>query len=132
MILGQGVHSQGKSQGKKYFFKVRELLGNFEICQGILEFKQKSGNFEITSLYMTKCSKMKAKAVSSCLAIIIIIMIIKILILLLIIIKILCCIVVLRPSKVMSGRSVNLTTLFLGRLRPPKRLTSTSCTYFLQ
>ena len=25
----------------------------------------------------------------------------------------------------MSGRSVNLTTLFLGRLRPPKRLTST-------
>ena len=23
-----------------------------------------------------------------------------------------------------------LTTLFLGRLRPPKRLTSTSCTYF--
>ena len=46
-----------------------------------------------------------------------------------------CCIVVLRPryiSKVMSGRSVNLTTLFLGRLRPPKRLTSTSCTYFRQ
>ena len=45
------------------------------------------------------------------------------------------CIVVLRPretSKVMSGRSVNLTTLFLGRLRPPKRLTSTSCTYFRQ
>ena len=32
----------------------------------------------------------------------------------------------------MSGRSVNLTTLFLGRLRPPKRLTSTSCTYFHQ
>ena len=45
------------------------------------------------------------------------------------------CIVVLRPrctSKVMSGRSVNLTTLFLGRLRPPKRLTSTLCTYFRQ
>ena len=32
----------------------------------------------------------------------------------------------------MSGRSVNLTTLFLGRLRPPKQLTSTSCTYFRQ
>ena len=32
----------------------------------------------------------------------------------------------------MLGRSVNLTTLFLGRLRPPKRLTSTSCTYFRQ
>ena len=40
----------GKESGKKYFFKVRELSGNFEICQGILEFKQKSGNFEITSL----------------------------------------------------------------------------------
>ena len=32
----------------------------------------------------------------------------------------------------MTGRSVNPTTLFLGRLRPPKRLTSTSCTYFRQ
>ena len=39
----QGVHGQGKSQGKKYFFKVRELSGNFQICQGILEFEQKSG-----------------------------------------------------------------------------------------
>ena len=39
----QGVHGQGKSQGKNYFFKVRELSGNFETCQGILEFKQKSG-----------------------------------------------------------------------------------------
>ena len=27
-------------------------------------------------------------------------------------------------------RSVNLPTFFLGRLRPPKRLTSTSCSYF--
>ena len=26
----------------------------------------------------------------------------------------------------------NLTTLFMGRLRPPKRLTITSCTYFRQ
>ena len=33
---------------------------------------------------------------------------------------------------VMSGRSVNLTTLFLGRLRPPKRLTSTSCTLMVE
>ena len=32
----------------------------------------------------------------------------------------------------MSGRSVNLTTLFLGRLRPPNRLTSTSRTYYRQ
>ena len=31
-----------------------------------------------------------------------------------------------------SGWSVNLTTLFLGRLRPPKQLTSTSCTFFRQ
>ena len=38
-----------------------------------------------------------------------------------------CCFVVLHPrltSEVMSGRSVNLTTLFLRRLRPSKRLTS--------
>ena len=33
-------------------------------------------------------------------------------------------------SKVMSGWSVNLATLFLGRLRPPQWLTSTSCTNF--
>ena len=31
---------------------------------------------------------------------------------------------------VMSGRSVNLATLFLGRLRPPKRLTSAPCICF--
>ena len=48
-----------------------------------------------------------------------------------------CCVLVLCPRstcKVMSGRSINLTTLFLGRLRPPKRLhvTSASCTYFRQ
>ena len=33
---------------------------------------------------------------------------------------------------VMSGQSGNLTTLFLGRLRPPKLLTSTLCVYFRQ
>ena len=43
-----------------------------------------------------------------------------------------CCFSSTVTSKVMSGRSVNLTTLFLGRLRPPKRLTITSCTYFRQ
>ena len=32
----------------------------------------------------------------------------------------------------MSGRSDNLTTLFLAWLRPPKQLTSTKCTYFHQ
>ena len=31
---------------------------------------------------------------------------------------------------VMSGQSFDLTTFFLGRLRPPKWLTSTSSTYF--
>ena len=44
----------------------------------------------------------------------------------------LCCFTSKVMSKVMSGRSINLTTLFLGRLRPPKRLTSTSHTYFRQ
>ena len=38
-----GCPRSGKKSGKKYFVKVRELSGNFEICQGILEFKQKSG-----------------------------------------------------------------------------------------
>ena len=45
------------------------------------------------------------------------------------------CVVVLHlryVSKVMWGRSVNLITLFLGRFRPAKRLTSTLCTYFRQ
>ena len=49
----QGVHGQGKSQGKTNFFKVRELSGNFEIGKGNLKMKQKvrekSGNFEIAS-----------------------------------------------------------------------------------
>ena len=31
----------------------------------------------------------------------------------------------------MSAQSINLTTLFLGRLRPPKQLTSTLCKYIL-
>ena len=33
---------------------------------------------------------------------------------------------------VMSGWSVRLTTLFLGRFTPPKRLSSTKCKYFRQ
>ena len=44
-------------------------------------------------------------------------------------------IVNLRPRKkalAMPGRSVRLTTLFLGRLRPPKRLTNSQCPYFRQ
>ena len=34
----QGCHTSGKSQGKVYFFKVREMSGNFEICQGKIEY----------------------------------------------------------------------------------------------
>ena len=86
--VGQGVHGQGKSQGKKYFFKVRELSGNFEICQGILEFMQKSGKvreFRRNQSINDKNIKNKAKAVSSCLAIIIIIIIIIIKIIIIII-----------------------------------------------
>ena len=41
----------------------------------------------------------------------------------------LCCFTL---AMVMSGWSVSLTTLFLGRLRPLKRLTNTSCTYLRQ
>ena len=37
--LTQGVHSQGKSQGKIKIFKVRELSGNFDISQGIFHFQ---------------------------------------------------------------------------------------------
>ena len=33
---------------------------------------------------------------------------------------------------VMSEKSVNIAALFLGMLRSPKQLTSTSCTYFRQ
>ena len=43
VLPSTGCPRSGKKSGKKYFFKVRELSGNFEICQGILEFKQKSG-----------------------------------------------------------------------------------------
>ena len=45
----QGCQRSGKSQGKKYFFKVREKSGNFTKSQGILYFfgkvREKSGNF---------------------------------------------------------------------------------------
>ena len=41
-----------------------------------------------------------------------------------------CCFSPRYTSKVMSGRSVSLSKLFLGRLRPPRRLTSTSWTNF--
>ena len=48
-----GCPWSGKRQGKTYFFKVRELSWNFEICQRSLKIKQevreKSGNFETMS-----------------------------------------------------------------------------------
>ena len=43
------------------------------------------------------------------------------------------CVVAKSPwstAKVMLGLSINLTTLFLGSLKPIKRLTSTQCTIF--
>ena len=39
-----------------------------------------------------------------------------------------CCFTCQSTVKVMSGRSVNLNTLFQGKHRPPKQLTSTKCT----
>ena len=51
LFLKQDVHGQGKSQGKKYFFKV----GEFFYWSGNLHFQPKvgerSGNFEKTGLY---------------------------------------------------------------------------------
>ena len=47
----QGSYVSGKCQGIIYFFKVRELSGNFMICQGKMKFcqnvKELSGNFAI-------------------------------------------------------------------------------------
>ena len=52
ITLIPGFALSGKKSGKTYFFKVRELSGNFEIDQ-VLKIKQevreKSGNFEIKS-----------------------------------------------------------------------------------
>ena len=61
-MIYRDEHGQGKSQGK-IVFKVRELSGIFEVGQGILEIKQKvlekSGNFEITSIWIIKIIKYK-------------------------------------------------------------------------
>ena len=37
-IIRQGSYASGKCQGNLKFFKVRELSGNFIICQGKLNF----------------------------------------------------------------------------------------------
>ena len=34
----QGSYASGKCQGNLYFFKVRELSGNFMLCQGKISF----------------------------------------------------------------------------------------------
>ena len=47
----QGSYASGKYQGISIFFKVRELSGNFMMCQGKMKFYQNirelSGNFAI-------------------------------------------------------------------------------------
>ena len=49
--LNQGSYASGKCQGIFNFFKVRELSGNFMMCQGKVKFCQNvrelSGNFAI-------------------------------------------------------------------------------------
>ena len=37
-VILQGSYASGKCQGNLKFFKVRELSGNFIICQGKLNF----------------------------------------------------------------------------------------------
>ena len=37
----------GKNQGKVFFFKVREMSGNLEICQGKIEFWKMSWKTEL-------------------------------------------------------------------------------------
>ena len=39
----QGTYASGKCQGNLKIFKVRELSGNFIICQGKLNFAKMSG-----------------------------------------------------------------------------------------
>ena len=50
----QGVHGQQIVREKQFFFKVKELSGNFQIGKGISIMKQKvrekSWNFEIIGL----------------------------------------------------------------------------------
>ena len=38
IFFNQGSYASGKCQGNLKFFKVRELSGNFIICQGKLNF----------------------------------------------------------------------------------------------
>ena len=39
----QGSYASGKCQGNLIFFKVRELSGNFMLCQGKIIFAKMSG-----------------------------------------------------------------------------------------
>ena len=51
----QGSYASGKCQGNLNFFKVRELSGNFMLCQGKMNVfknvREMSGNFKISSLF---------------------------------------------------------------------------------
>ena len=51
--LNQGSYASGKCQGSLDFFKVRELSGNFMLCQGKMNafsnVREMSGNFKIFS-----------------------------------------------------------------------------------
>ena len=51
----QGSYASGKCQGNLNFFKVRELSGNFVLCQGKMNVfknvREMSGNFKISSLH---------------------------------------------------------------------------------
>ena len=51
----QGSYASGKCQGNLNFFKVRELSGNFMLCQGKMNgfqiVREMSGNFKISRFY---------------------------------------------------------------------------------
>ena len=57
----------GKCQGNFKFFKVRELSGNFMLCQGkmnvCLNVREMSGNFTISNLFQMMRNRKKARAV---------------------------------------------------------------------
>ena len=61
-MFKQGLYASGKCQGNFNFFKVRELSGNFMLCQGkmnvFLNVREMSGNFIISSLYQMMRQKM--------------------------------------------------------------------------
>ena len=61
LLHTQGSYASGKCQGNLNFFKVRELSGNFMLCQGKMHVfknvREMSGNFNISSLYQMMRNK---------------------------------------------------------------------------